>query len=88
MPDDDIRALLASLIPAPFIWSPTGTVVIMEEHIVEAGGDVAAVIAWVEANGGERDRTLPVVATRRGVTSVPKPKGKPYYVVPEEALAS
>ena len=41
---------------------------------------------WVEAHGGDLDRTLPVVATRRGVTAVPKPKGKRYYVVPETEL--
>ena len=29
---------------------------------------------------------LPVVATRRGVTAIPKPKGKRYYVVPEKEL--
>lgn len=43
--------------------------------------------AWVEAHGGDLDRTLPVVATRRGVTAIPKPKGKRYYVVPEKELA-
>ena len=86
MNDDSIRKLLASLTPAPFIWSPPGTVVIMDNHVQEAGGDSEAVGAWVEEHGGEIDRTLPVVATRRGVTSVPKPVGKRYYVVPESLL--
>ncbi len=86
MTDDDIRKLLASLPTAPFIWSAAGNVVIMEEKVVDAGADPALVGAWVEANGGDLDRTLPVVATRRGVTSIPKPKGKRYYVVPEVAL--
>ncbi len=87
MTDDPIRDLLASLTPAPFIWSPKGTVVIMDEHVQEAGGDSAAVGEWVEAHGGDVDRTLPVVATRRGVTAIPKPVGKRYYVVPESELA-
>jgi len=87
MTDDPIRKLLASLTPAPFIWSPDGTMVIMDEHVQEAGGDSDAVGVWVEAHGGDVDRTLPVVATRRGVTAVPKPVGKRYYVVPESAIA-
>lgn len=40
----------------------------------------------VEARGGDLDRTLPVVATRRGVTAIAEPKGKRYYVVPEQEL--
>jgi hypothetical protein len=86
MTDDSIRTLLASLTPAPFIWSPKGTVVIMDEHVKEAGGDSDAVGEWVEAHGGDIDRTLPVVATRRNVTAIPKPVGKRYYVVPETEL--
>lgn len=87
MTDDSIRKLLTTLTPAPFIWSKPGTVVIMDNHVQEAGGDSEAVGAWVEARGGEIDRTLPIVATRRGVTAIPKPVGKRYYVVPETALA-
>lgn len=87
MTDDEIRALLAEVKPTPFIWAPKGHLVIMLTDVQEAGGDPDEVLAWVEANGGELDRTLPVVATRRGVTSVPKPVGKKYYVVPESALA-
>lgn len=87
MNDDDIRKLLAGIDPTPFIWVPKGNVVIMQTAVEEAGADVDSVTAWVEAQGGELDRTLPVVATRRGVTSVPKPVGKKYYVVPEAALA-
>jgi hypothetical protein len=88
MTDDSIRTLLASLTPAPFIWSRQGTVVIMDNHVQDAGGDSDAVGEWVEAHGGEIDRTLPVVATRRGVTAIPKPVGKRYYVVPESALGN
>lgn len=84
--DDQVRKLLSELPTAPFIWSNPGTVVIMEEKVVEAGGDPQAVAAWVEGHGGDLDRTLPVVATRRGVTAIPKPKGKRYYVVPETEL--
>jgi hypothetical protein len=84
--DDQIRTLLSGLTPAQFIWSRPGTVVIMDNHVVDAGGDSDVVGAWVEENGGEIDRTLPVVATRRGVTSIPKPVGKRYYVVPKSLL--
>lgn len=87
MTDDPIRALLASIDPTPFIWVPKGNIVIMQSAVEEAGGEPDEVTAWVEAHGGELDRTLPVVATRRGVTSVPKPVGKKYYVVPQSALA-
>ena len=87
MTDDEIRTLLAGIDPAPFIWVPKGNVVIMQGPVEDAGADLDAVTAWVEANGGELTRTLPVVATRRGVTSIPKPVGKKYYVVPEAALA-
>lgn len=87
MTDDSIRALLASIDPTPFIWVPKGNIVIMQAAVEDAGGDPDEVTAWVESHGGELDRTLPVVATRRGVTSVPKPVGKKYYVVPESALA-
>jgi hypothetical protein len=88
MSDDEIRKLLSELPTAQFIWSPKGTVIIMEEKVLEAGGDPEAVAAWVEAQGGDLDRTLPVVATRRGVSAIPKPKGKRYYVVPESALGA
>ena len=87
MNDDPIRTLLSGLTPAPFIWSRPGTVVLMDGHVKEAGGDSDAVAAWVEAHGGDVDRTLPVAGKRRGVSSVPKPKGKTYYVVPETELA-
>jgi hypothetical protein len=87
MSDEEIRTLLAGIAPAPFIWAPKGHLVIMESAVEEAGGDPDEVLAWVQARGGQLDRTLPVVATRRGVTSIPKPVGKRYYVVPEDALA-
>lgn len=86
--EDPIRKLLADIDPAPFIWAPKGHVVIMQEKVEEAGADLDEVLAWVHEHGGEVDRTMPVANTRRGVTSVPKPKGKPYYVVPQDALGS
>src|ERR1044072_4703060 len=63
MTDHPIRTLLASLTPAPFIWSRPGTVVIMDNHVVEAGGDSEAVGEGGEGHGGEMDSTLPVVGT-------------------------
>lgn len=85
--EDPIRNLLAGIAPQPFIWCDKGCVVIMEDKIIEAGGDLAAVLAWVESVGGHEDRTMPVANTRRGTTAVPKPVGRRYYVVPEVALA-
>lgn len=88
MSDEKIRKLLADLTPAPFIWAPKEHVVIIQTHVEDAGADADEVLAWVESRGGYLDRTLPVVATRRGVTNVAKPVGKKYYVVPEQALAA
>lgn len=87
MVDDPIRKLLTGIEPAQFIWAPKGHVVIWLALVEEAGGDGDEVLAWLEERGGYLDRTLPVVATRRGVTSIPKPVGRKYYVVPEAALA-
>ena len=61
--DDTIRNLLSDLPTAPFIWSPPGTVIIMEEKVVEAGGDPDAVAAWVESHGAPTSRRLPSRAT-------------------------
>ncbi len=85
--DDPIRNLLAGIPPKPFIWCDDGCIVIMQDKVIEAGADLAAVRAWVESVGGYEDRTLPVISTRRGTTAVPKPVGRRYYVVPEVALA-
>lgn len=87
MTDDPIRTLLAGLTPAPFIWSPKGTVVIMDEHVKAAGGDSEAVAEWVRAHGGHLDRTVPQTGNRRAISPIPKAKSKPYYVVPETELA-
>jgi hypothetical protein len=85
---DPIRKLLAGITPQPFIWAPKGNVVIMQDKVVEAGADLAEVRAWVEAAGGQEDRTIPVAGTHRGTSAVPKPVGRRYYVVPEAALSS
>ena len=85
--EDPIRSLLAGIPPQPFIWAEKGCVVIMEEKVVDAGADLAEVLAWVESVGGHADRTIPVAATRRGTSAVPKPVGRRYYVVPEVALS-
>ncbi len=87
MTDAQIRKLLARQKPALFLGNKPGTVAILQTHLAEAGADLDEVLAWVEAHGGELDRTLPVTATRRGVTSIPKPVGKKFYIVPEKALA-
>jgi len=83
---DPIRDLLAGIPPQPFIWAEKGCVVIMEDKIIEAGANLAEVLAWVESVGGHEDRTIPVAGTRRGTSAVPKPVGRRYYVVPEVAL--
>jgi hypothetical protein len=85
--DDAIRELLASIAPQPFLWVEKGCVPIMEDKVLEAGGDLDEVRAWVESVGGHRDRTIPVASTRRGTSGVPKPVGRRYYVVPEAALS-
>jgi hypothetical protein len=85
--EDPIRKLLAGIPPQPFIWAPKGNVVIMEDKVVEAGADLDEVLAWVEAVGGQLDRTIPVAGTHRGTSAVPKPVGRRYYVVPEAALS-
>ncbi len=85
--DDSIRRLLAGIPSQPFIWVPKGNVAIMSDKVVEAGGDLDAVHAWVLSVGGDEDRTLPVVSTRRGTTAVPKPVGRRYFIVPTAALA-
>ncbi|MGH2943683.1 MAG: hypothetical protein ACRDLN_13015 [Solirubrobacteraceae bacterium] len=85
MSDDPIRELLADLPRQPF-WAPAGQVVILEERVVEAGGDPDAVLAWVEARGGRLDRTVPV-ASRSVFSSLPVSDVQRYYVLPEPALS-
>lgn len=84
MTDDPIRELLAGIAPQPF-WAPKGQTVILEERVIEAGGDRDAVERWVEAHGGRLDRTVPVghrsVLSRQVVPDVQR-----FFLVPDEAL--
>jgi hypothetical protein len=86
MTDDFIRELLAAIAPQPF-WGPKGQTVVLHEHVIEAGGDPAAVERWVEAHGGRLDRTVPVghrsVKSRLAVPSVQR-----FFLIPDEALVA
>jgi hypothetical protein len=83
--DDPIRTLLAGCAPTLFLGNPAGTVAIMEDRVVEAGGDPDEVLAWVREHGGYPDKTFSVT-TRHALSPRPRSPSKPYYVVPEDAL--
>lgn len=82
---DPIHQLLSELPPALFLGNPTGTVAIMQDKVVDAGGDPDEVLEWVRAHGGYPDKTFGVRA-RQGFDMRPKTPSKHYYVVPEDAL--
>jgi hypothetical protein len=82
---DPIRTLLAGIAPALFLGNPTGTVAIMQQKVIDAGGDPDEVLAWVKEHGGYPDRTFSG-RTQQGFDMRPKPSSKQYYVVPEDAL--
>ena len=82
---DPIRALLADITPAVFLGNPPGTVAIMQQKVIDAGGDPDEVLAWVKEHGGYPDKTFSV-RTQQGFDMRPKPASKQYYVVPEDAL--
>ncbi len=85
MTDDGIRTLLQE-VPKKTFWAPAGHVAILEEAVIEAGGDPEAVEAWVEAHGGRLDRTVP--AARRSVFSqLPVDDSQRFYILPEDALS-
>ena len=84
-PKDPIKALLADIAPALFLGNPSGTVAIMQDKVVDAGGDPDEVLAWVREHGGFPDKTFGVRA-RQGFDMRPKAPSKHYYVVPEDAL--
>lgn len=89
MPDNDdaIRELLAAISPALFLGNPAGTVAIMQDKVVAAGGDPDEVLEWVRDHGGYPDRSFAVSTRRgRGPTLKPREASKPYYVVPQDAL--
>ena len=82
---DPIKALLADIQPALFLGNPSGTVAIMQDKVVAAGGDPDEVLAWVREHGGFPDKTFGVRA-RQGFDMRPKAASKHYYVVPEDEL--
>jgi hypothetical protein len=83
--DDPIRTLLAGLEPTLFLGNPTGTVAIMEDRVVAAGGDPDEVLAWVREHGGYPDKTFSVT-NRHALSPRPRTPSKSYYVVPKDAL--
>ena len=88
MTDGEIRALLASVEPSPFIDRTPGTVALLRSRVEQAGGDAAAVAEWVEARGGRVDRTLPYRRKGLGPRYGQKvTEAEEFYVVPVDALA-
>ena len=87
MTEDEIRALLASVPPSPFIDRTPGTVAVLRSRVEAAGGDPDAVARWVEAQGGRVDRTLPYRQQGHGPRYGQKlSPAEEFYVVPTEAL--
>ncbi len=82
---DPIRKLLAGIPPALFLGNPSDTVAIMQDKVVDAGGDPDEVLAWLREHGGYADKSFGVRA-RQGFDMRPKAASKHYYVVPEDAL--
>ena len=82
---DPIKTLLAGLTPALFLGNPSDTVAIMQDKVVDAGGDPEEVLEWVRAHGGYPDKTFGVRA-RQGFDMRPKAPSKHYYVIPQGAL--
>lgn len=82
---DPIAKLLAGIPPALFLGNPAGTVAVMQDKVVDAGGDPDAVLEWVRAHGGYPDKSFGVSA-RKGPSLRPKAPSKPYYVIPKDAL--
>jgi hypothetical protein len=82
---DPIRELLAEIQPALFLGNPSDTIAIMQDKVVEAGGDPDEVLDWVREHGGHLDKTFGV-RTRQGFDMRPKAASKQYYVVPQDAL--
>lgn len=87
MHDDEIRTVLASVQPSPFIDRTPGTVALLRSRVEEAGANPDEVARWVEAQGGRVDKTLPY--RRQGHHERYGEKlreAEPFYVVPLEAL--
>ena len=87
--EDEIRALLGTVQPSPFIDRTPGTVALLRSRVEEAGGDPDEVARWVEAHGGRVDRTLPYRQAGHGPRYGQKlTPAQEFYVVPTEALGS
>ena len=88
MTEKEIRALLSSVAPSPFIDRTPGTVALLRARVEEAGGDPDAVARWVEAKGGRVDSTQAYFVAGHGPRCGQKvSNSKEFYVVPEDALA-
>lgn len=88
MTDEQIRALLTSVQPSPFVDRTPGTVAVLRSRVEEAGGDHEAVARWVEAKGGRVDRTLPYRLRGQGSRyGFKSSDAAEFYVVPLDALA-
>ncbi len=88
MTEDEIRGLLASVQPSPFIDRTPGTVALLRSRVEEAGGEPDAVSEWVLAHGGRVDRTLPYRQKGHGPRyGVKVSEAEEFYVVPTEALS-
>lgn len=87
--EEQIRELLASVAPTPFIDRTPGTVALLRSRVEEAGGDHEAVARWVEAKGGRVDRTLPYRLKGHGPRYGHKLRdAEQFYVVPTDALGT
>lgn len=88
MTENEIRALLSSIEPTPFVDRTPGTVALLRSRVEEAGADSDEVARWVEAKGGHLDHTQPFRLPALGPNFGRKiSDGKAFYVVPTEALA-
>ena len=67
------------------IRDSAGTVAIMQDRVVDAGGDPDEVLAWVREHGGFPDKSFPV-AQRHGLSPKPKQSSRTFYVIPEDEL--
>ena len=86
--EKQIRKLLSSAKPSPFIDRTPGTVAVLRSRVEGAGADPDAVARWVEAKGGRVDRTQPFFVSGHGPRCGQKVKdAEEFYVVPVDALA-
>ena len=87
MTDDEIRAILSSVEPSPFIDRTHGTVALLRSRVEEAGADSDLVARWVEAKGGHVDRTQAYRVGGRGHRFGAKVSdAEEFFVVPTKSL--